>query len=155
MVSDKIMRIALASDHRGFKFKDFLAAILKEKGHEVVDFGTHSGDSCDYPDYTYPASVAVRSKNCDRAILICYSGIGSAIVANKVRGVRAALVSNVKSAVLSRKHNDSNVLVLPSYMLTKEQAKRIVLSWLKAEFEGGRHARRVSKIKDIEEKENV
>jgi ribose 5-phosphate isomerase B len=87
--------------------------------------------------------------------LICYSGIGSAIVANKVRGVRAALVSNVKSAVLSRKHNDSNVLVLPSYMLTKEQAKRIVLSWLKAEFEGGRHARRVSKIKDIEEKENV
>lgn len=149
------MKIAVACDHRGFKLKDFLANILKEKGHEVVDFGTHSSDSCDYPDYTYPASVAVRSKKCERAILICYSGIGSAIVANKVRGVRAALVSNVKSAVLSRKHNDSNVLVLPAYMINKEQAKRIVFSWLKAEFEGGRHARRVNKIKEIEEKENV
>lgn len=149
------MKIALACDHRGFKYKDFLAVVLKEKGHEIVDFGTHSCDSCDYPDYTYPASVAVRDKKCDRAVLICYSGIGSAIVANKVRGIRAALVSNVKSAVLSRKHNDSNVLVLPSYMLKKEQVKRIVFSWLKAEFEGGRHARRVNKIKEIEEKENV
>lgn len=151
----KIMKIALASDHRGFKLKDFLANILKEKGHEVVDFGTHSSDPCDYPDYIYPASSAVRDKKCERAILICYSGIGSCIAANKVSGIRAALVSNLKSAVLSRKHNDSNVLVLPAYMLKKEQAKRIVFAWLKAEFEGGRHARRVSKIKDIEEKENV
>jgi ribose 5-phosphate isomerase B len=149
------MKIALACDHRGFSFKNFLAGILKEKGHEIVDFGTHSPDSCDYPDYIYPASVAVRNKKCDRAILICYSGTGSMIVANKVRGIRAALVCNVKSAVLSRKHNDSNVLVLPAYMLKKEQVKRIVFSWLKAEFEGGRHARRVNKIKEIEEKENV
>lgn len=152
---NKTMKIALASDHRGFKLKDFLTHILEEKGHRIADFGTHSCDSCDYPDYIYPASVAVRDKNCDRAILICYSGVGSAIVANKVRGIRAALVSNIKSAVLSRKHNDSNVLVLPAYMLKKEQVKRIVFAWLKAEFEGGRHARRVRKIKDIEEKENV
>ncbi|MFA5008548.1 MAG: ribose 5-phosphate isomerase B [Candidatus Omnitrophota bacterium] len=155
MVGNKTMRIALASDHRGFRLKDFLTHILKEKGHSVFDFGTHSSDPCDYPDYVYPAAVAVREKKCDRAILICYSGIGSDIVANKVRGARAALVSNVKSAVLSRKHNDSNVLVLPAYMLKKEQIKRIVFSWLKAEFEGGRHARRVNKIKEIEEKENV
>lgn len=154
-MDNRRMKIALAGDHRGFKLKDFLDNFLKEKGYETIDFGTYSCDSCDYPDYIYPASIAVRDKKCERAILICYSGIGSCIAANKVKGIRAALVSNVKSAVLSRKHNDSNALVLPAYLLTKEQAKKIVSAWLKAEFENGRHSRRINKIKEIEEKENV
>jgi len=149
------MKIALASDHRGFKLKGFLAQFLIAHGHRVNDVGTYSLDSCDYPDYIYPASVAVRNNEADKAILICYSGIGSAIAANKVKGVRAALVSNTKSAALSRMHNDANVLVLPAYLVTKDQAKRIVSVWLKTAFEGGRHVRRLNKIKEIEEKENV
>jgi len=149
------MKIALASDHRGFKLKNFLVQLLISKGHVIKDFGTYSLDSCDYPDYIYPASLAVRNNESDRAVFICYTGVGSAIAANKVKGVRAALVSNVKSAALSRMHNDANVLVLPEYLLTKEAAKRIVLVWLKTAFEGGRHTRRLHKIKEIEEKENV
>lgn len=149
------MKIALASDHRGFKLKNFLAQLLTSRGHVIKDFGTYSLDSCDYPDYIYPASLAVRNNESDRAVLICYTGVGSAIAANKVKGVRAALVSNVKSAALSRMHNDANVLVLPEYLLTKELAKRIVLVWLKTAFDGGRHTRRLHKIKEIEEKENV
>ncbi|MEI8349753.1 MAG: ribose 5-phosphate isomerase B [Candidatus Omnitrophota bacterium] len=149
------MKIALASDHRGFKLKNFLAQFLASRGYVVNDFGTYSLDSCDYPDYMYPASVAVRNNEADRAILICYTGVGSAIAANKVKGVRAALVSNVKSATLSRMHNDANVLVLPAYLVTKEEVKRIVAAWLKTSFEGGRHIRRLNKIKEIEEKENV
>lgn len=154
-MDNRIMKIAIASDHRGFKLKDFLSNFLTQKGYEIIDFGTHSSEPCDYPDYIYPASVALRDKKVERAILICYSGIGSCIAANKVKGVRAALVSNIKSAVLSRKHNNSNALVLAEYMLKREQAKRIVSSWLKAEFEGGRHLRRINKIREIEEKENV
>jgi len=149
------MKIAFASDHRGFKLKGILADFLKSKGHTIIDFGTYSCDTCDYPDYIYPASLAVKEKKADRAIVICYTGIGSSIAANKVRGIRAALVSDVKSAVLSRQHNNSNVLVLATYALKIEQAKRIVLAWLKAEFEGGRHLRRINKIQEIEEKENV
>ncbi len=149
------MKIALASDHRGVKLKTFLIDFLKTKGHEAVDFGAYSTEPCDYPDYIYPAASAVRDKKVERAILICYSGIGSCIAANKVRGVRAALVSDTKSAALSRKHNDSNVLVLAQYLVTREKAKKIISLWLKTEFEGGRHLRRVNKIKSIEEKENV
>ena len=149
------MKVAIASDHRGFKLKSILTKYLEEKGYKVVDFGTYSADSCDYPDYVYPAAVSVRQKKTERAIVLCYTGIGSAIVANKVRGVRAALVYDLKSAKLTRKHNNSNVLVLPSSLLKVDEIKRVVLTWLKTEFEGGRHLRRVKKIKDIEERENV
>ncbi|UCG35065.1 MAG: ribose 5-phosphate isomerase B [Candidatus Omnitrophota bacterium] len=149
------MKIALAADHRGFKLKNFLTEFLKAKGHEVMDFGTHSSEPCDYPDYVYPAAVAVREKKADRAIAICYTGIGSSIVANKVRGVRAALVHDVKSTRLTRKHNNSNVLVLAADGLKEESVKRLVSTWLKTEFEGGRHLRRIKKIQEIEEKENV
>jgi len=149
------MKIALASDHRGFQLKNFLSDNLKKKGYEVEDFGTYSQDPCDYPDYIYPAALAVKNKKADRAVVICYTGEGSAMAANKVRGVRAALAYDLKSAYMSRRHNNSNVLVLPSYLFKAEQAKKIVLRWLKEEFEGGRHLRRVKKIKDIEEKENV
>ncbi len=149
------MKIALACDHRGVKLKNNLAKYLKEEGHTVVDFGTYSKDPCDYPDYTYLAADAVRSKKCDRAIIICYTGIGSCIAANKVKGIRAALVYDLKSAYMSRRHNNSNVLVLPSYFLKLDYIKKIVLRWLKEEFEGGRHARRLKKIREIEEKENA
>ena len=149
------MRIAIASDHRGFKLKNTLIKYLEEKGNSVLDCGTYSQDPCDYPDYTYIASKTVKNKESDRAIIICFTGIGSCIAANKVKGVRAALVYNLKGAYMSRRHNNSNVLVLPSYFLKIDSVKRIVMRWLKEEFEGGRHSRRVRKISQIEEKENV
>ena len=148
-----IKKIALASDHRGFKLKNVLEEFLKEKGFEVLDFGTYSSSPCDYPDYVYPAACAVKERKVDRAIVICYTGIGSCIVANKVKGIRAALVFNSKMVSLSRKHNNSNVLVLGAGFLKIEEAKKIVMRWLKEEFEGGRHLRRIRKIKKIEEEE--
>ncbi|MFH1503769.1 MAG: ribose 5-phosphate isomerase B [Candidatus Omnitrophota bacterium] len=147
------MKIAVASDHRGVKLKNFLEDYLKTKGYDIVDFGTYSKDPCDYPDYIYPAALAVKNKEAERAIVICYTGEGSCIVANKVRGIRAALAYNLKSAYMSRRHNDSNVLVLPSYLFKAEYAKKIVSRWLKEEFEAGRHLRRLKKIQEIEEKE--
>jgi ribose 5-phosphate isomerase B len=149
------MKIAIAGDHRGFILKGKLEKFLKEKGHEVLDFGTYSPDPCDYPDYVYPASRAVSEKKADRAILICFTGIGSCIVANKVKGVRAALVNSIATAALTRKHNDSNVLVLASQALKFDYAKRIVTTWLTTEFEGGRHLARVNKIREIEERESA
>lgn len=147
------MKIALASDHRGFRLKNAIAQFLADKGMEGVDFGTYAPDSCDYTDYVYPAACAVQQKKVDRAIIICYSGIGSSIVANRIRGVRAALALTVKMAVLSRKHNNSNVLVLAAGFITLQLAKRIVARWLASDFEGGRHLRRLKKIEDIENRE--
>jgi len=149
------MKIAVACDHRGFKLKNVISDFLKTKGYTVLDFGTFSQDPCDYPDYVYPAALAVKERKADRAIVICYTGIGSCIVANKVQGVRAALLQDITSAKLTRQHNNSNVLVLASRAVKNELAKRIVTAWLVTEFEGGRHMRRVKKIEKIEEKENV
>jgi len=149
------VKVGIATDHRGFKLKNTLVKYLTEKEYEVVDFGTYSKDPCDYPDYAYVASAAVRSKKVDRAIIICYTGIGSCIAANKVKGVRAALVYSLKSAYMSRRHNNSNVLVLPSSLFKVEYTKKIISRWLKEEFEGGRHARRLKKIREIEEREDV
>ncbi|MCF7916986.1 MAG: ribose 5-phosphate isomerase B [Candidatus Omnitrophica bacterium] len=145
------MQIAFGSDHRGFKLKNALINYLKSKGHKIVDFGTFSEDSCDYPDYVYPAASAVANKKVDKAIVICFTGIGSCILANKIKGIRAALVYNIKSAKLSRRHNDSNVLVLAADLFKPDYAKKLVLSWLKEDFEGGRHNRRLRKIKKVEE----
>ncbi|UCC95478.1 MAG: ribose 5-phosphate isomerase B [Candidatus Omnitrophota bacterium] len=147
------MKIAIASDHRGFKLKNALGAFLEDKSYSIIDFGTHTSDSCDYPDYVYPACRAVKEKKAERAIVICYTGIGNCIAANKVRGVRAALAYSLKTAELSRKHNNSNVLVLPAYLFTVDEMKKVVLKWLKADFEGGRHLRRIRKIRQIEETE--
>jgi len=149
------MKIALASDHRGFRLKNILTDFLKAKGYDIFDCGTYSKESCDYPDYTYLAADRVRSKKADRAIVICYTGVGSAIVANKLKGIRAVLAYNLKSTYMSRRHNNSNVLILPSCLFKLDYAKRLVLRWLKEEFEGGRHSRRIKKIQEIEEKENV
>ncbi len=144
-------KVALASDHRGFKMKEEVADFLKKKGFEVQDFGTKSEDSCDYPDYILKAAEAV-GKGGTRAIAICHSGIGSSIAANKVKGVRAALVQSEEQARLSREHNDANMLILGSGFITLDRAKRIIETWLKTEFKGGRHARRVNKIAIYEDR---
>ena len=146
------MRIAIAADHRGHSAKEKIAVLLSEQGHEILDMGTNGSKSCDYPDLAYPAARAVAEFKVDRAIMICGSGIGMSICANKVKGVRAALCHDELTSQLSRRHNDANVLCLASDVMGEELMRRIVSSWLDAEFErGGRHQRRVDKIHSIEE----
>lgn len=140
------MKIAVASDHAGFEYKEKVKVLLNELGHEVVDFGCFSPDSSDYPDFAYPAAVAVGNGECERGIFICGTGIGVSIVANKAKGVRAANCCSVEEARLSRQHNDANVLTFGARLISWEIAKEIVEVWLKTEFEGGRHERRVEKI---------
>ena len=137
--------IALGSDHAGFALKDALVVALTQRGFAVQDCGTFSADSCDYPDYARKVANLVSSKKIP-GLLVCGSGIGVSIVANKVRGVRAALVFDVDQACLSKQHNDSNVLCFAGRLLDAEQALKIIDVWLSTEFEGGRHARRVQKI---------
>ena len=146
------MRIAIAADHRGHSVKEKIVVLLHEQGHEVLDMGTNSSRSCDYPDLAYPAAKSVSDGCADRAITICGSGIGMDICANKVHGVRAALCHDELTAQMSRRHNNSNVLCLASDVLGEELMRRIVSSWLGTEFEGGgRHERRVRKIQWIED----
>jgi len=159
------MRIALAADHRGHAVKEKVAVLLSEQGHEVLDMGTNSSRSCDYPNLAYPAARAVADGKARFAVLVCGSGIGMSICANKVLGIRAALCHDELTAQISRRHNDANVLCLASDVLGEELIRRIVSSWLSTDFEpGGRHERRVRKITWIEqgkdpalydEKENV
>ncbi|MGB2824634.1 MAG: ribose 5-phosphate isomerase B [Phycisphaerae bacterium] len=145
------MRIALAADHRGHSVKERVAILLSEQGHEVLDMGTNSAKSCDYPDLAYPAARAVADRKADLAVLVCGSGIGMSICANKIRGIRAALCHDELTAQMSRRHNNANVLCLASDVLGEELIRRIVSSWLSTGFEpGGRHERRVRKIAWIE-----
>ena len=144
------MKISIACDHGGLDLKESLKKWLIENNYEVIDYGTNSKDSCDYPDFGRPACEAVRDKKVDRGIVICTTGIGMSIVANKVKGIRCALVSNTEGASLTRRHNDSNVLALGAKFTSDELAKEITKIWLETEFEGGRHQRRVDKIMDIE-----
>ncbi|MDY6913184.1 MAG: ribose 5-phosphate isomerase B [Planctomycetota bacterium] len=144
------MIIALAADHRGHATKEKVLAMLNE--HQVLDMGTNSSKSCDYPDLAYPAAKSVADGKVDRAILICGSGIGMDICANKVPGVRAALCHDELTAQMSRRHNNANVLCLASDVLGEELIRRIVAGWLSTEFEGGgRHGRRVGKMALIEQ----
>ena len=146
------MRIALAADHRGHAVKEKIAVLLHEQGYEVLDMGTNSAKSCDYPDLAYPAARSVADNKADRAILICGSGIGMDICANKIQGIRAALCHDDLTAQMSRRHNNANVLCLASDVLGEELMRRIVSSWLTTEFEGGgRHERRVRKMAWIEQ----
>jgi len=146
------MKIAVAADHRGHTVKEMVAVLLTEQGHEVVDMGTNSAKSCDYPDMAYPAARAVAEAKVERAITVCGSGIGMTICANKIPGVRAALCHDELTAQMSRQHNDANILCLASDVLGEELIRRIVLAWLKTEFElGGRHERRVRKVAWIEQ----
>lgn len=144
-------RIAIGSDHAGFELKEAIKEVLAELGHEAVDFGTDGKESVDYPDFAGPAAQAVASGDCHRGILICGTGIGMSIAANKVGGVRAALVHDLLSARLTREHNDSNVLCIGQNIVGRAVALEIVRVWLGADFEGGRHERRLQKIRFIEE----
>jgi ribose 5-phosphate isomerase B len=140
------MRISLGADHAGFLLKEAIKEHLTTAGHEVRDFGTASDESVDYPDYGAPAARAVAQGDVDVGVLVCGSGQGMCMVANKVDGVRAALAWHPEIARLSRLHNDANALCLPARFLGIEQALEIVDLWLDAAFEGGRHERRVEKI---------
>lgn len=143
------MKIAIGSDHGGFKLKQQIIRYLQQK-HKVEDFGAYSEESCDYPLIAYKVAKAVGSKKFSKGILICKSGIGNSIVANKVKGVRAALCYNIKAATLSRKHNDANVLVIGALFTNLPKAKNIISIWLKTKFEDGRHRRRLRQIERIE-----
>jgi len=140
------MKIAIASDHAGFDYKERIKPLLQTLGHEVRDFGTSSNDPVDYPLFIRPAAEAVARGECERAIVLGGSGNGEAIVANKVKGIRCALCWNVESARLSRQHNDANALSLGQRLISLETALEIVKVWLATPFEGGRHERRIRLI---------
>lgn len=140
------MKIALASDHAGFEYKRRLLAELPRLGHEVCDFGAHSADRVDYPDFVRPAALAVAAGECERGIVLGGSGNGEAIVANRVRGIRCAVCWNLETATLARLHNDSNVIALGQRLLDWELAWQIVQTWLVTPFENDRHLRRIRKI---------
>jgi len=145
------MRIAIGADHAGFAVKERLRAKLTQDGHEVVDYGTNSPDSTDYPDYAAPVARDVASGRADRGILVCSTGVGMSITANKVPGVRAALGTNLDEVRLVRSHNDANVLTLGAKYTAPEAADALVDEFLRTQFEGGRHARRVGKITALEQ----
>ena len=140
------MKIAFASDHAAFDLKSIIMPYVEEKGYETVDFGTYSPDSCDYADYAHPAARAVESGECDFGIAMCGSGNGIQMTLNKHQGIRAALCWLPELAALARQHNDANFLVLPARFIAVEDAREIVDAYLQAEFEGGRHAKRIAKI---------
>jgi ribose 5-phosphate isomerase B len=147
------MKIALGADHAGYELKDKIKQHLQQKGIEIQDQGTNSSESVDYPDFARLVGQFVSRRRVDLGILVCGSGIGMAIAANKVEGVRAANVSSEYEAQMSREHNDANVLALGARTLNLDQALAIVDTWLAASFAGGRHERRVEKIAQIEKEE--
>ena len=141
--------IAIASDHGGYQLKEHLKAYLAAKGITCEDFGTNSADSCDYPDFAVPAAQAVASGQCEMGIVICTTGIGISISANKVKGIRCALCGDILSAELTRRHNNANMLALGAGITGPMVAERIVDVFLNTGFEGGRHPRRVEKMLEI------
>lgn len=144
------MKIAIGSDHGGFRLKQELVKFLKGRGHSVKDFGAFSQESSDYPFFGQKVARAVGSGKFSRGIAICKTGVGMCIIANKTRGVRAAVIHNLKSAVSSRQHNDANVIVFGSMFITPKKAKELLGVWLKTRPLGGRHRRRVNQIKELE-----
>ena len=142
--------IAIACDHGAYALKETIKKHLQDKGYEVKDFGTYSEESCDYPDFGAPAARAVASGECEKGIVMCTTGIGISISANKVKGVRCALLSDPVSARLTRQHNDTNMMALGAGFVGPMLAKEIVDVWLGTEFEGGRHQRRVDKMMALE-----
>jgi len=145
------MKISIACDHGALALKEKVAAHLTAKGHTVVDFGTHSSDSCDYPDYAAPAAKAVANGECEKGIVLCTTGIGMSISANKVKGIRCALLSDLTSARLTREHNDTNMMALGAGIVGEMLALEIVDTWLGTEFsQGARHQRRIDKMMALE-----
>ncbi|MGQ9917514.1 MAG: ribose 5-phosphate isomerase B [Bryobacteraceae bacterium] len=145
------MKIALGADHAGFLLKAILRRELEAGGHEVVDFGTHSAESTDYPDYAHQVARAVASGDCERGILVCFTGVGMSIAANRTRGARAALGFNSDAVELTRRHNDANILALGAKYTSPAQARERVKIFLETPFDGGRHERRVRKMDAGEE----
>ena len=145
------MKIAIGADHAGFELKNQLGDVLRQSGHEVCDFGTNSGESTDYPDYALRVAKAVASGAVERGVLMCGSGVGMSIAANKVRGVRAAVGVDLEEVRLTRAHNDLNVLTLGARFTDPAKARELVRTFLETPFEGGRHERRVAKITQMED----
>ena len=143
--------IALAADHGGFELKEAVKAHLEELGLEYIDFGTHSTDSVDYPDMAVPACDAVVSGQCEKALLFCGTGVGISMAANKIKGIRCAHCADCLQAEMTRRHNDANMMAIGAGFTGKNMAERMVEVFLKTEFEGGRHARRVNKMMALEQ----
>lgn len=143
------MKIAMACDHGGLELKNAVKQHLTDNGYEVQDFGTYTTDSCDYPDYAKLAALAVSERKCDFGVVVCTTGIGVSIVANKVKGVRCALCQNVDMATMTRRHNNANVIAFGQKYTSKEDAIAMTDAFLSTSFEGGRHQRRVDKIEHI------
>jgi ribose 5-phosphate isomerase B len=144
------MKIAMGADHGGYSLKEIIKKHLVEAGHEVLDLGTHDTQSCNYPDYAAKVAYAVADKDADLGVLVCGTGIGMSIAANKVKGIRAAAVSDCFTAQATREHNDSNIICLGERIVGPGLAMRIVDTWLNASFQGGRHQTRVDMICDLE-----
>ena len=145
------MKIALASDHGGYELKEHLKTVLEQLGHTYEDFGCYSRESCDYPDFCAPAARAVAEGRCERGIVICTTGIGVSIAANKIRGIRCAHCADSLEAEMTRRHNDANMLAIGAGFTGKSMAERMVEVFLATEFEGGRHQRRVDKVMALEQ----
>ena len=146
------MKIAIGCDHGALDLKNVLVAHLKNKGHEVVDFGTHTAASCDYPEFAAAAAKAVASGECEKGIVLCTTGIGVSITANKVKGIRCALLSDLMSARLTREHNDTNMMALGAGVVGQMLALQIADTWLETNFSGDeRHQRRINKLMAVEE----
>ncbi len=145
------MKIAVASDHRGYTVKEKIRVVLSELGHEINDFGCYDERSVDYPDLAYAAAIEVTENRADKAILICSSGMGMCIAANKVKGIRAVTCYDEVNIRVSRTHNDANVLCLAGDLVHSENLRKMIDIWLNTEFTGGRHERRLKKIIAIEE----
>lgn len=148
------MKIAIGSDHRGYESKEQIKAIITQLGHQFIDVGTNDNSPTDYPDSAYLAATSVSNGQADRAILVCGTGIGMCIAANKVKGIRAALCYDELSAQISRHHNDANVLCLSGDMIGEVLLRKMVEAWLNTDFQGGRHQRRINKIQAIEQGRN-
>jgi ribose 5-phosphate isomerase B len=140
------MKIAIGADHAGFEYKELLTKQLSKLGHESKDFGTHSLDSVDYPDFAHPVATAVEKKEFELGVLICGSANGVAITANKHQGIRAAICWNEELAALARQHNNANIVCIPARFVSSDLAEKILAKFLATPFEGGRHEKRVDKI---------
>lgn len=147
------MKIALGADHAGFELKDNLASLLRDEGHQVEDHGTGSSASVDYPEYAAAVGQAVQNGSADLGILVCGTGVGIGIAANKIKGIRAAICNDIFTAGMARAHNDANVLALGARVVGPGVAEEIVRAFLTTEYEGGRHSRRVGKIHALEDHE--
>ncbi len=145
-VSINNMKIAIGSDHAGYELKEQLIRYLEKKGHQVIDLGTHSPERADYPDFAHPVALAVESGEAERGVLICGSGNGVNMTANKHKGIRSALCWNAEIATLARQHNNANILALPARFINEKEAEQCTDAFLTTDFEGGRHTERVRKI---------